>query len=100
MENKKSKLALGILIGVLIGLVLGLGSFIIYDKVINKDKNNNIVEDNKNDAEDKKESNNQKEVKLEDKYALEVFGNNINLYFLYQFVFFILLHLFSFLTVV
>ena len=80
MENKKSKLALGILIGVLIGLVLGLGSFIIYDKVINKDKNNNIVEDNKNDAEDKKESNNQKEVKLEDKYALEVFGNNINLY--------------------
>ena len=29
MENKKSKLALGILIGVLIGLVLGLGSFII-----------------------------------------------------------------------
>ena len=82
MENKKSKLALGILIGVLIGLVLGLGSFIIYDKVINKDKNNNIVEDNKNDAEDKKESNNQKEVKLEDKYDLEVFGNNINLYLL------------------
>lgn len=82
MENKKSKLGLGILIGVLIGLVLGLGSFIIYDKVINKDKNNNIVEDNKNDAEDKKESNNQKKVKLEDKYALEVFGNNINLYLL------------------
>ena len=40
MENKKSKLALGILIGVLIGLVLGLGSFIIYDfsKVTDKIK--------------------------------------------------------------
>ena len=38
METKKSKLGLGIFIGVLIGLIIGLSGFIIYDKVIENDK--------------------------------------------------------------
>ena len=54
MENKqKNKLGLGILIGVLIGLFLGLGAFIIYDKVIDKDKKENVVDNKKNDGIDK-----------------------------------------------
>lgn len=58
MENKqKNKLGLGILIGVLIGLFLGLGAFIIYDKVIDKDKKENVVDNKKNDGIDKDQSN-------------------------------------------
>lgn len=57
MENKqKNKLGLGILIGILIGLVLGLGAFIIYDKVIDKDKKENVVDNKKNDGIDKDQS--------------------------------------------
>lgn len=40
-ENKKSKLGLGILIGVLVALVIGLAGFIVYDKVLSNDNNNN-----------------------------------------------------------
>ncbi len=41
MENKqKSKLGLGILIGVLIAVIILLTGYIVYDKVIAKDKNN------------------------------------------------------------
>ena len=58
MENKqKNKLGLGILIGVLIGLFLGLGAFIIYDKVIDKDKKENVVDNKKNDGIYKDQSN-------------------------------------------
>ena len=46
METNKSKIGVGILIGILIGLILGLGSFIIYDKVINKEPENVKSEDN------------------------------------------------------
>ena len=41
MEIKqKSKLGLGILIGVLIAVIILLTGYIVYDKVIAKDKNN------------------------------------------------------------
>ena len=45
MEEKKSKLGLGIVIGVLIGLVIGLTSFIIYDKGSNDTKLNDVGKD-------------------------------------------------------
>jgi len=47
-ENKKSKLGLGILIGVLITLVVCMGTFIIYDKVLNNNDDNSKIEDNDN----------------------------------------------------
>lgn len=61
-ENKKSKLGLGILIGLLIAVVLGLTGFIIYDKVLTKDdnnqiENNNYKEENNSEQADKEESN-------------------------------------------
>ena len=37
MENKKSKLGLGIFIGVLVGIIIGLSGFMIYDKLISND---------------------------------------------------------------
>ena len=40
MEERKSKLGLGIFIGVLIGLVIGLTSFIVYDKIANNGSKN------------------------------------------------------------
>ncbi len=45
MEERKSKLGLGIFIGVLIGLVIGLTSFIVYDKVIDKGSNDTKLND-------------------------------------------------------
>lgn len=40
-EKKKSKLGLGILIGILMILVIGLVSFIVYDKMLSKERDNN-----------------------------------------------------------
>lgn len=47
-ENKNNKLGLGILIGLLLAIIIGLVGFIVYDKVISKDNNNEQVEQGNN----------------------------------------------------
>lgn len=61
-EKQKNKLGLGIIIGVLIGFILGLCCFIAYDKLIVKDKNDTIMDDN--NASDKKNNSDSQEEKF------------------------------------
>lgn len=60
-ENKGNKLGLGIIIGVLVCLVIGLSAFIIYDKVLSKDK----VDDSQQKVPLNKDDDNQQEVPLD-----------------------------------
>ena len=61
MENKKSRLLLGILVGLLIGMVIGVFSVIIYNKLMSGNSKNDItekepinkIEDNAQDNYDK-----------------------------------------------
>ena len=68
METKKSKLGLGIFMGVLIGLIIGLSGFIIYDKVVNNNKDNSMVKDNQNvnDNDDGNQGENSDDVVIKD----------------------------------
>lgn len=49
-EPQKSKFGQGLITGILVCLVIGLSAFIIYDKVLSKDKDNNTNSDNQQEV--------------------------------------------------
>lgn len=61
MEKKKNKLIPVVI--VLIILVLGLGGFIVYDKVLKTDNENNVVDNNENKNNDSKKEFNETNLK-------------------------------------
>lgn len=77
-EKQKSKFGLGILVGVLITLVIGLSVFIIYDKVLNKENNDNneIKEELTDNGKDENQTSNE-EVELNYE-TVDISANGLN----------------------
>lgn len=94
MENKqKSKLGLGILIGVLIAVIILLTGYIVYDKVIDKDKNNTEEknQDNITPTNTPAEISKTEPVNLDDEkvsalisYIMNVYDNETEMYGTYK----------------